>query len=154
MWEVLSLSKVITILVCIYVQVFQIKMILLGQGTNTLFSKKSAHENHPNFPKSLGHRPQPRVILILSNGLESNSQKTPCQNLNGCFSQDHLTNLAWPGVGVTRRTGWNQCALFLKKSVHVESHMGHLKIVFVSHSNSVIQWKSSIFHTLISMESF
>ena len=49
--------------------------------TTTLFSKRSAHENHPNFLKSLGHRPQPRVILILSIGLESSSPKTPCQNL-------------------------------------------------------------------------
>ncbi len=35
-----------------------------------LFSKCFAHENHPNVLKSLGHRPQPRVILILSNGLD------------------------------------------------------------------------------------
>ena len=48
---------------------------------NTLFSKRSAHENHPNFLRSLGHRPRPRVILILSIGLES---------------QDHLTKLS-PG---------------------------------------------------------
>ncbi len=48
---------------------------------NTLFSQRSAHENWPNFLRSLGHWPQPRVILILSIGLESNSQKTPCQNL-------------------------------------------------------------------------
>ena len=33
----------------------------------TLFSEYSGHENHPNFPKSRGHRPRPRVILILSN---------------------------------------------------------------------------------------
>ena len=39
-----------------------------------------AHENHPNFMRSLGHRPQTWVILIMSNGLEINSQKTPCQN--------------------------------------------------------------------------
>ncbi len=32
----------------------------------TLFSKRSAHENHPNFLRSLGHWPWPRVILILS----------------------------------------------------------------------------------------
>ncbi len=48
----------------------------------TLFSECFAHENHPNFLKSLGHRPRPRVILTLSNGLESNLEKTPCQNLN------------------------------------------------------------------------
>ncbi len=40
----------------------------------TLFSKRSAHENHPNFLRSLGHRPRSWVILILSSGLESNSQ--------------------------------------------------------------------------------
>ena len=48
----------------------------------TLFSECLAHGNHPNFPKLLGHPPKPRVILILSNGLESNSQKTLCQNLH------------------------------------------------------------------------
>ncbi len=42
----------------------------------TLFSKRSAHESRPNFLRSLGHWPRPRVISLLSNGLESNSQKT------------------------------------------------------------------------------
>ncbi len=50
---------------------------------STLFSKRSAHENHPNFLKSLGHRPQPRVILILS--------------------KQCLTNFAWPGSGSVTR---------------------------------------------------
>ena len=54
-----------------------------------LYSNRSAHENHPNFLKSLGHRPQPRVILI-------------CQMV----------------LRVTGRTGRNQCALLLEKSVH------------------------------------
>ena len=54
----------------------------------TLFSKRSAHESHPNFLKSLGHRPRPRVILILSNGLKSNSQ-------------DHSRTLTSPGVRVS-----------------------------------------------------
>ncbi len=36
----------------------------------TLFSKRSAHENDPNFLRSLGHRPRPLVILILVIGLE------------------------------------------------------------------------------------
>ncbi len=58
---------------------------------HTHFSKRSAHENQPNFLRSLGHRPRPRVILILSIRLESNSQKTPCQNC-----QDHLTKSTWP----------------------------------------------------------
>ncbi len=40
---------------------------------DTIFSECLAHENHPNFLKSLGHRTRPRVIIILSNGLESNS---------------------------------------------------------------------------------
>ncbi len=40
--------------------------LLYYQGASALFSKRSAHENHPNFLRSLGHRPQPRVILILS----------------------------------------------------------------------------------------
>ncbi len=46
---------------------------------NKLFSECFALESHPNFLKSLGHRPRPWVILILSNGLGSNSQ-------------NHLTN--------------------------------------------------------------
>ena len=74
------------------------------KGTITLFSERSAHENHPTFLRSLGHRPRARVILILSIGLESNLQKTPCQNLKGNFwmgsfaycCQDHLTKLTWP----------------------------------------------------------
>ncbi len=36
-----------------------------------LFYKCLPNENHPNFLKYLGHRPRPRVILILSYGLES-----------------------------------------------------------------------------------
>ncbi len=43
----------------------------------TLFSECFAHENHPNFLKSLGHRPRPRGILILSNCLESNLHTAP-----------------------------------------------------------------------------
>ncbi len=54
-------------------------------GVHTFFSECLANENHPNFLKSLGHLTRPRVILILSNGLESNSQKTPCQNLKRFF---------------------------------------------------------------------
>ncbi len=83
---------------------------------HTLFSKCLAHENHTNFPRSLGHQPRPRVILILSNGFESNSQKTLCQDFkwfsykefsNGVFCillpvyQDHLTNLIWRGFRVS-----------------------------------------------------
>ena len=59
----------------------------------TLFSKRSAHENHANFLRSLGHRPRPRVILIWPHFLK---------------------------MRVTGRTGWNQCALLfmlLEKSV-------------------------------------
>ena len=33
---------------------------------STLLSECLAQENHPNFLKSLGHRPWPRVLLILS----------------------------------------------------------------------------------------
>ncbi len=67
-----------------------------NQGS-TLFSKRSAHENHPYFLRSLGHRPRLRIILILSIGLETLGQGQ------------------WPRVN--RRTGVNQCALLLKKSV-------------------------------------
>ncbi len=76
----------------------------------TIFSECLAHENHPNFLRTLGHQPQLKVILILSTGLESNSQKTLCQNLRlplgvlqenirnfrkgfAYYSKDHLTNL-------------------------------------------------------------
>ena len=41
--------------------------------------------NHPNFLKSLGHGPGPQAILIASNGLESNSQQTSCQNVKQYF---------------------------------------------------------------------
>ena len=43
----------------------------------TLFSECFAHENHPTFLKSLGHRSRAQVILILSNGLESNILRWP-----------------------------------------------------------------------------
>ncbi len=111
----------------------------LANALHTLFSKRSANENHPNFLRSLGHWPWPRVILILSNGLESNSQKTPWQNLkwfsrkeflNGvfCISLPRLfdklgmsrSQSQWPGV--TGRTGQNQCALLLEKSVSQTLH--------------------------------
>ena len=97
--------------------------------------KRSAHENHSNFLRFLGHRPQPRVILILSIGLESNSQKTPCPNLkrfsrsirdlNGVFCillsrpfdkiKMILGQGQWPRV--TGRPRVNQCAFLLEKSV-------------------------------------
>ena len=52
------------------------------QSLCTLFSKRSAHENNPIFLRSLGWRTWPLVILLfLLDGLESKSQKTPCQNL-------------------------------------------------------------------------
>ncbi len=59
-------------------------------GQRTLFFKCLTHENQPDFLKSLGHRPQPQVILTMGWG-------------------------QWPGV--TGRTGRNQCALLLEKSV-------------------------------------
>ncbi len=49
-------------------------------GHYTLFSKRSAHWFTPVFPVTLGHWPQPRVMSILSNGLDSNMQKTPFKN--------------------------------------------------------------------------
>ncbi len=89
---------------------------------HTLFFECLAHENHPNFLKSLGHWPWPQVILILSkfNGLESNLQKTWCHNLTRSFayySQDHLTNSTWPGVMVSdpeSRKNWmkSMCTSF------------------------------------------
>ncbi len=63
--------------------------------TTTLFSKRSAHEHQPNFLKSLGHRPRPRAI----------------------FDKFGMTRGRGQWLGVTRRTGWNQCALLLEKSV-------------------------------------
>ena len=47
---------------------------------STLFSRRSAHENQPNFLRSQGHRPRPRIILILSIGLETNSFAYCCQD--------------------------------------------------------------------------
>ncbi len=67
----------------------------------TLFSNRSAHENHPNCLRSLGHRPRPWVILILSIGLESNwyiAVKTIWQNQHdprsGSATQGHRKNWA------------------------------------------------------------
>ncbi len=63
---------------------------------HTLFSKRNAHWFCPVLPLTPGHWPQPRVMSSLSNGLWSNMQKTPFKN-----SQDHLTKLKWPQVGVS-----------------------------------------------------
>ena len=46
----------------------------------TLFSKRSAHWFCPIPPVTLGHWPWPGVMSILSNGLDSNMQKTPFEN--------------------------------------------------------------------------
>ena len=86
-WETMTGAK--DMLVPIFILMI---MNLNSMHLYTLFSKRSAHENHPNFLKSLGYRPQPRVILILSNSLESNF----C-----IYLQDHLTNLTWPWVRVS-----------------------------------------------------
>ncbi len=78
--------------------------------------------NHPNFPRSLGHRPKPRAILILSNSLES------AREPYGIFERGLLhitTKTIWqtrhdPGSrSVTRGHWkyWNQCALLLERSV-------------------------------------
>ncbi len=114
---------------------------LFATQESTLFSKRSAHENRPIFLRSLGHQPQPRVILILSIGLESNSQKTLCQNLKNC--REFLNRVfcillsrpidkidmtlghgQWPRV--TRRTGVNQCAILLEKSVNIYACMSDI----------------------------
>ncbi len=75
-----------------------------GSGTvskgKVLFSKRSAHENHPKFLRSLGRRPQPRVFL-------------PSRP----FGKIHMTlgQHQWPNV--TGRTGRKWCTLLLKKNV-------------------------------------
>ncbi len=88
----------------------------------TLFSKRSAHENHPNFLRSLGHRPRPRVILILSIGLDIT-----------------LGQGQWPRV--TGRTGQNQCALLLEKSVsflEIDTPLSHSCAHL--YTESCVQW--------------
>ncbi len=55
------------------------------------------------------HRLRPRVIL----------REVISKTEAGSLSYYYLTNLTWPGVGVTRRTGWSQCALLLEKTVWV-----------------------------------
>ncbi len=75
------------------------KSVKCGQGGYTLFSERSAHENHPNFLRTLGHWPRPRVILILS-----------IDKIDMTLGQGQ-----WPRV--TGRTTVNQCALLLEKSV-------------------------------------
>ncbi len=68
------------------IRIFDIKPYKQQLGKNIHSSPKEVHmKTRPNFLSSLGHRPRPRVTLILSIGLESNSQKTMCQNLNGVF---------------------------------------------------------------------
>ncbi len=75
---------------------------------STLFSKRSAHENHSNFLRSLGHRPWPRVIFL--NGVFCTLLSMPFDKINMTLGQGQ-----WPRV--TGRTGRNQCALLLEKSV-------------------------------------
>ena len=58
----------------------------------TLFSKRSAHWFNPVFPVNLGHRPCPRVLSKLSNGLLGSF---------AYYSQDHLTSSTWPQVRVS-----------------------------------------------------
>ncbi len=55
-------------------------IIFTGRGPSTLFSKRSAHWFTPVLPVTLGHWPWPRVMLILSKGLDGNMQKTPFKN--------------------------------------------------------------------------
>ncbi len=62
--------------------------------------------NIVHMKKSLGHRPRPRVILILSNGLPTS------------FDKLDMTRGWGQWLGVTGRTGWSQCALLLEKSVY------------------------------------
>ncbi len=60
------------------------KIIFTSYNHHTLFSKRSAHESHPNFLRSLGHWPQPRILANCGMG----SFAYCCQ--------DHLTKLMWP----------------------------------------------------------
>ena len=107
--------------------------VFFKENTHALFSKRSAHKNQHHCLRSLGHRSQPWVILIWSNGLESKSQKTQCQNLkefsNGVFcillsrpfDKLGMTQGRGQWSRVTRRTGRNQCALHLEKSLVAHS---------------------------------
>ncbi len=71
-----------------------------------------------NFLKSIGHRPQPRIILIFTSRVSGRG-----------YYQDNLTNLTRPGLGVSDpcRITWaensacgrNQCSLLFEKSVSV-----------------------------------
>ncbi len=102
----------------------------------TLFSERSAHENHPNFLRTLGHWPRPRVILILSIGLER-----PFDKIDMTLGQGQ-----WPRL--TGRTRVNQCALLLEKSVHTIK--GYLNI-FPHPFLLALKWKlllNVIFHII------
>ncbi len=91
------------------------------------------HENHPNFLRSLGHQPRPRVILILSKLMVLRvTRRRPCvktktvlqenckEFLNGVPRPFDKLDMIWgwgQWPGVTGITGWNQCALLVEKSV-------------------------------------
>ncbi len=83
------------------------RRIELTVSCSTLFSKRSAHENHPNFLRSLGHRPRPQIIL---NGVFCILLSRPFDKIDMTLGQGQLPR-------VTGRTGVNQCPLLLEKSV-------------------------------------
>ena len=70
---------------------------------STLFFKRNTTFLNPFFLVTLGHWPWPRVMYILSNGFESNSQKTPLQNSSRASRNPRLflTKCTWLGVRVS-----------------------------------------------------
>ncbi len=106
------------------------------QNATTLFSKRSAHWFTLVLPVTLGHWPWPRAISILSNGLDSNMQKTPfknsirfsrnsrlwhgvfCELLSRPIDKIKMTQGQGQWPRDLRKLGWFSCALLSEKSVH------------------------------------
>ena len=110
----------------------------------TLFSKRSAHWFTPVLPVTLGHWPWPRVMSILSNGLDSNMQKL----LSRPIDKIKMTRGwgRWPRD--LRKLGWFSCALLLEKSVHFSTVRGHWCTLWPVATPSFTNVDTTLFWTL------
>ncbi len=101
-------------------------MCISGAYASTLFSKRSVHENHPNFLRSLGHQPQPRVNF---------APKTIWQILHDPGSPGELGKI--------------NVHFFLEKSVHVWISSDTLELnvnkpMVKSVQGQTVQWKGEM----------
>ncbi len=116
------------------------------RGIYTLFSEYSAHENQPNFLKSLGHRPPTPGHFNFVNSFESNSKKTPCQNCkefsDGVFCIKVLSVYPWFGsVTQGHRENWTKsiCTSFGEEC---KSHIQYSCTCFMFCRNIKVQLTS------------